>query len=303
MHDALSWADYSWLVIYMERISRPMTTLSRLDTLDSKDYLDRIEFARGSGADALAPSSSLLRNLHRAHMLLVPFENLSIHYDQPIVLDEAALFDKIVRRRRGGFCFELNGLFAWLLRALGFTVTLHSANVARADGTFTADFDHLALQVHDLDGANWLVDVGFGDLFAWPLRLKPAVEQDGGDGHHYRLSRPGARSGSDIGASRDSTSEHWLLQRDGEAGWEPQYRFTLHPYALPDFSERCLYLQTSPESPFTKKRVCTLAVADGRVTLSDLRLIETTRGERKERTLESEDEYLAVLSDRFGVVI
>lgn len=280
-----------------------MTSLSKRDTLDPKDYLDRIEFAHGIGADSLTPSSSLLRDLHRAHMLSVPFENLSIHYHQPIVLDETALFDKIVRRRRGGFCFELNGLFAWLLRTLGFTVTLHSANVARADGSYTADFDHLALQVHQLDGANWLVDVGFGDLFVYPIHFQPDIEQDGGDRHRYRLSRPGAQTGPDGGDSIDSTPEHWLLQRDGEGGWEPQYRFTLHPYTLPDFSDRCHYLQTSPESPFTQKRVCSLALPDGRITLSDLRLIETTRGTREERMLESEDEYLAVLSDRFGVVI
>lgn len=280
-----------------------MTSLSNLDTLDSKDYLDRIECARGIGVDSLAASSSLLQDLHRAHMLSVPFENLSIYYHQPIVLDETALFNKIVRRRRGGFCFELNGLFAWLLRTLGFTVTLHSANVARADGTFTADFDHLALQAHNLDGANWLVDVGFGDLFMFPVRLRPDIEQDGGDGHQYRLSRPGTPSGADGGDSIDSPSEHWLLQRDGEAGWKTQYRFTLRPYTLPDFSDRCHYLQTSPESPFTQKRVCSLALADGRVTLSDLRLVETKRGERKERMLGSEGEYLAVLSDRFGVVI
>jgi N-hydroxyarylamine O-acetyltransferase len=277
-----------------------MNSLSKPQTLDPLTYLDRVAFSRVTGSESRAPSASLLRDLHRAHMLSVPFENLSIHYHQPIVLDEAALFDKIVRRRRGGFCFELNGLFAWLLRTLGFTVTLHSANVARSDGTYTADFDHLALMVHRLDGVDWLVDVGFGDLFVHPVRLRPDEDQDGGDGHLYRLSRLEAQAGPH---GDESAPAHWLLQRDGETGWEPQYRFSTHPYTLPDFSGRCHYLQTSPDSPFTQKRVCSLALPDGRVTLSDLRLIETTQDAREERLLESEDEYRALLSARFGVVV
>jgi N-hydroxyarylamine O-acetyltransferase len=234
------------------------------------------------------PASSLLRTLHQAHLLAVPFENLSIHYGQPITLEDEALYDKIVRRQRGGFCYELNGLFAWLLRRLGFTVTLLSARVAQRDGGFSPEFDHLTLQVHDVDGVNWLADVGFGDSFLLPLRLQPDVQQDGGDGTTYLLTV-------------DATDTSWLVQRRGEADWEPQYRFGLRPHLMADFAERCHFQQTSPESHFTQRRICSLALPDGRITLSDLRLITTLHGARVERQLDSEDEYRKILADRFDV--
>src|SRR4051812_2868960 len=110
--------------------------------MDVQAYLRRINY-RGE----LAPTAATLRELHRAHLLAVPFENLDIHLGRPILLDEQALFDKIVAHRRGGFCYELNGLFALLLRDLGFEVTLLAAGVARADGGFGPEFDHLTLLV------------------------------------------------------------------------------------------------------------------------------------------------------------
>ena len=154
-----------------------------------KDYLHRIDFSAPVSAAAPAPTLATLQALHLSHLLAVPFENLSIHYEQPIILEEAALFNKIVGQRRGGFCYELNGLFAWLLRALGFQVTLLSAGVAHAEGGFGPEFDHLTLLVHQLSGADWLADVGFGDSFRQPLRLEAGLEQQEPDGHVYRLLR------------------------------------------------------------------------------------------------------------------
>src|SRR6187397_3354830 len=108
--------------------------------MDFQSYLQRINY-RGEQT----PTAATLRELHRAHLLTVPFENLDIHLGRPIVLEQGALFDKIVRRRRGGFCYELNGLFAALLYKLGFDVTMLSAGVARADGSYGPEFDHLTL--------------------------------------------------------------------------------------------------------------------------------------------------------------
>ena len=265
--------------------------------LDPQGYLHRIGFPAPLSHNA--PSLPLLRALHEAHMLAVPFENLSIHYGQPIVLRDEALFDKIVTRRRGGFCYELNGLFAWLLRQLGFAVTLLSVEVAESDGSFSAPFDHLALLIHDLDGADWLADVGFGDSFRHPLRFVRDCEQDGADRRVYRFGES-AMPGGD-----DGVLPYWRVEQrsDAQALWEPAYRFTLRPHDLNDFTDRCQYQQTSPESHFTQRRVCSLAVPHGRVTLSDLRLITTLHGVREERLLASEDEYQAVLAERFGVVL
>ncbi|HLV98152.1 MAG TPA: arylamine N-acetyltransferase [Ktedonobacterales bacterium] len=262
-----------------------------------KNYLDRIDFSAPMAAAAPAPSLATLQALHLSHMLAVPFENLSIHYGEPIILEEAALFNKIVGQRRGGFCYELNGLFAWLLRTLGFQVTLLSAGVAHAEGGFGPEFDHLTLLVQQLSDTDWLADVGFGDSFRQPLRFEADLEQQDADGNLYRLLREG-QEGED-GTPRD----YWILQRKSGEQWEPQYRFTLQPHILTDYTERCHYHQTSPESHFTQKRVCSLATPMGRITLSDLLLIRTVQGKRKEELLPSEVAYKEVLANRFGIVL
>jgi len=249
---------------------------------DIQAYLDRI-----GCQGPLAPTAETLCALQVAHLQTVPFENLSIHAGQPIVLDTDSLFEKVVVQRRGGFCYELNGLFAGLLRALGFTVGMLSAEVARADGSFSPEYDHMALLVTLAD--RWLADVGFGDSFREPLRLDERGEQDQGD-RTYRIE--------------EDAPFFIVLQRQGADGpWERQYRFTLQPHEFPDYAARCLFHQTSPESHFTQKRVCSLATPDGRVTLSDLRLITTRAGVRQERMLENEEEYAATLNDLFGVVV
>jgi len=278
-----------------------MNQPAKSTTLDPQGYLERIRFP-ARGHDALEPSLSLLRDLHEAHMLAIPFENLSIHYGQPIVLRDDALFDKIVTRRRGGFCYELNGLFAWLLRHLEYEVALLSAEVAGSGGSFSAPFDHLALRVHQVDGADWLCDVGFGDSYRRPLRFEPHSEQDGGDGHTYRMYESDMRADGEHG---QPARRYWLVEQrtDMRSAWEPVYRFTLQPHALSDFAARCHYHQTSPESHFTRKRICSLALPDGRISLSDLRLITTRDGIRQERELASEEEYRAVLAERFGVAL
>lgn len=250
--------------------------------MDTSSYLDRIGY-RGP----LTPTAETLRALQVAHLQTVPFENLSIHARQRIVLGDEPLFDKIVERRRGGFCYELNGLFAALLRALGFQVAMLSAGAARADGTFGPDFDHMALQV-DLD-ERWLADVGFGDSFRDPLRLDERREQPEPP-RAFRIDEDGG---------------HLLLQRQDGPGepWQPQYRFTLQPHEFPDYAGMCHFHQTSPESHFTRGTVCSLATPDGRVTLSGMKLITTQGRERQERVLGSEEEREALLRELFGVVV
>jgi N-hydroxyarylamine O-acetyltransferase len=250
--------------------------------LDVKAYLQRINY-RGS----VAPTAEILRALQVAHLLAVPFENLSIHARQPIILEDEALFAKIVGHRRGGFCYEANGLFAALLRALGFDVVMLSAEVARAKGGFGPDFDHMALMVA-LE-QRWLVDVGFGDSFREPLRLDERGEQVQGE-RAYRILPDGPY--------------FILTQRSEGEEWKAQYRFTLQPHEYIDYAEMCRYHQTSPESHFTKARICSRATEDGRVTLSEMRLIKTSRGgARQERALTSQEEYAEVLREHFSIVM
>src|SRR6476660_5351915 len=138
--------------------------------MDIEAYLKRINYN-----GPRQPNAETLRSLQKAHLLSVPFENLSIHSGEPIVLDEDALFTKIVEQKRGGFCYECNGLFASLLRALGFDVAMLAAGVAHPGGGFGPIFDHMTLMV-TLD-QRWLVDVGFGESFVEPLLLDSRSEQ------------------------------------------------------------------------------------------------------------------------------
>ena len=245
-------------------------------------YLERINY-HGS----LAPTAETLRKLQVAHLLAVPFENQSIHAKEPIVLEDEALFAKIVTRRRGGFCYEANGLFAALLRELGFDVVMLSAGVANAEGGFGPDFDHMALMV--LLNRRWLVDVGFGDSFLEPLLLDERIEQAEGE-RAYRILDDG---------------DHLILgRRDPGEEWKTQYRFTLQPHEYADYAEMCRYHQTSPRSSFTRALICSRATEEGRITLSEMRVITTSKnGGRQERILASQDEYVDVLREHFGIVM
>jgi N-hydroxyarylamine O-acetyltransferase len=249
--------------------------------MNVESYLERI------GYDGpLDPTAETLRRLHLTHLYTVPFENLSIHWGEPIQLDDEALFEKVVTRRRGGFCYELNGLFAALLRALGFDVAMLSAGVGRAAGDYSPDFDHMALLVTLED--RWLADVGFGDSFREPLRLDERGEQREGD-LAYRVEEAG--DGRLI-----------LARREEGAPWKPQYRFGLEPHVFADYAEMCHFHQTSPQSHFTQNRLCSLATLDGRVTLSGVKLITTRGTERQERELD-EREHAEALREIFGIVL
>ena len=245
-------------------------------------YLKRINYT-----GSLERTPETLRALQLAHLLAVPFENLSIHSNEPIVLNEDALFSKIIDNRRGGFCYECNGLFAGLLRALGFDVKMLAAGVGRADGTFGPRFDHMTLMV-TLDD-RWLVDVGFGDSFLEPLLLDSRSEQAQGT-RAFRI---------------EANNEHLILSRRNDVGdWQPQYRFDLEPHEFPDYEETCVFHQTSPDSHFTKGVICSRATSDGRITLSDMRLITTgSQQERDERSLSSREEFDQILRDQFGIVM
>jgi N-hydroxyarylamine O-acetyltransferase len=247
--------------------------------LDTAAYLERIGY---SGPQT--PTTETLRLIHRAHLFTVPFENLDIALGRKIECDENAAVRKIVERKRGGFCYEMNGAFAALLRELGFGVTLLSARVARENGGEGPEFDHLTLRV-DLDEP-WLADVGFGDSFLEPLLLEPEREQKDG-GRVFRL------------CERENVVT--LEMREEGKDWKRQYSFTQEPRTLGDFADMCRYHQTSPESHFTQKRICTLATSDGRVTLADYKLIVTRNGNREERLLGSEDEWRAALKQHFEV--
>jgi len=234
------------------------------------------------------PTLEALGDLHEAHLLTVPFENLDIHLGRPIRLELPALFEKVVARRRGGYCYELNGLFAALLSSLGYQVQLLSARVARPDRTSSPDFDHLALRVlSPLFPEPQLADVGFGDGFLRPLPLR--------SGFTRREKEKTVHLAQDRGGT-------WTYAEDRGQGPLPQYAFTLAPRALEEFEPRNAWQQSSPDSHFTRQRLCSRATPQGRVTLSGTRLVETSGGSRLDRPLDPA-ELPAVLRERFGIVL
>ncbi len=252
----------------------------RHEKMNVQAYLKRINYN-----GPIDPTPETLRALQVAHLLSVPFENLSIHAGEPIVLAEDVLFTKIVENKRGGFCYECNGLFAGLLRALGFEVAMLGAGVAHATGGYGPTFDHMALMVTLNDRR--LVDVGFGESFVEPLLLDERGEQVQGT-RSFRIV---------------DEDDHLVVMRRGDEGWQPQYRFTLQPYGFADYEEMCHFHQTSPESHFTKNVICSRATEDGRITLSGMNLITTSGARRHEQTLSSRDEYDRVLREQFGIVM
>ncbi|RMH42512.1 MAG: arylamine N-acetyltransferase [Deltaproteobacteria bacterium] len=248
--------------------------------MDVDAYLDRIGY-RG----ARAPTLAALRELHVAHLRSVPFENLSIHAGEPIVLDEAALVDKIVRRRRGGFCYELNGAFAALLSALGFSVDRLAARVYGADGRLGIPFDHMVLRV-DVGDA-WLVDVGFGDGFVRPLRWRLGDEQrDGPRRYRFEPVDGGVR----------------VVERRPTAPPKPLYWIDPTPRSLADFEPGRRYHTTSPHSPFLARRICSVLRDTGRVTVAGERLVFTTsHGTRVDFPLAGDAGVAHALRVHFGI--
>ncbi len=236
-------------------------------------YLARI------GAERPArPSDDALHDLHLRHLLSVPFENLSIHMGENIVLDHEALVSKIVDRRRGGFCYELNGAFAALLRALGFEVDLLAARVFLEDG-LGVPYTHMALRV-----GPWLADVGYADHAYHPLRLDERGDQADPAGVFRIVPTP------------DGDLD---ILRDGK----PDYRLETRARELRDYEAACWWNRTSPKSHFTRSLVCSMLTEAGRITLSGRTLIRTVDGERQERSLGGDTEVLDAYRTHFGIVL
>jgi N-hydroxyarylamine O-acetyltransferase len=263
------------------------------------DYLRRIGY--GGGTESTLEN---LRAMHRAHFLNVPFENLDIARGVTIEVDERVNARKLVERRRGGFCLEVTGMFARMLRALGYRVDVIGAQV-EMDNTGTLGAESSAFPPRDGFGATrlseplshmiaivhlderWIADVGFGGRIAEPLRLDEREPQRLGirtyviaqDGNRYRVmcEEPGAPSGA--------------------------YQFVLKPRRFDEFYEVCTWLQTSPDSRFTHGDIVSLATPQGRVTLAEERLIVNENGERVETPVASEAEKMAILRERFGIIL
>ena len=219
-------------------------------------------------------------------MLTVPFENLDIRQGNKIVLDEDRIYEKIVIGGRGGYCYELNGLFCWLLHSLGFDVSMASARVYMpTKENFTPEFDHMVLLV-ELE-KTYLADVGFGDSFRKPIALPDGKSED--ISGIYRL-RPFA-----------SDQDTYILQKKDNKDWQTVYSFTKHPRVLSDFEEMNDFNQSSPESHFTQQTICSIATKNGRISLSDDFLTITDGNSKSKINVTSEEDFNQKLRDHFGI--
>jgi len=248
------------------------------DVLNLDPYFERINYTGSTDI-----TEDTLRDIHIAHTLNVPFENLDVFYRRPIRLDETSLYNKIVKNRRGGYCFEMNGIFSIVLKKLGFKVTNLLARVTM-DGINYTTKTHQTIMV-EVGGKRWLIDVGFGnDGIIAPLLLEEGTEQEQ-FAHTYRLI-----THSKFG---------YALQKKTEDKYNHLYAFTLDECDPEDFLMSNHFTATFPESFFIIMRMCTMPTKEGRITLTDNQFKVINNGNVTETPIADDDEFKAVLKEHF----
>lgn len=244
-------------------------------------YLERIGYT-----GELQPTLAVLQQLQKRHLLAVPFENLDIHSGVPIELDVEKIFDKVVLQKRGGFCYELNGLYFELLTALGFDVRRISAKVfSGSEGTYSPEYDHLALLV-TIAGEEYLTDVGFGEFSFAPLKLELNKVQADARGN-YVFDK--------------YDEDYFRVSRIEEGEIRPEYIFQKAARAFDEFAGMCHFHQTDPGSHFRQRSMITLPTEQGRITLTENKLKIKEGDVTKEITLRDATEYEVYLWKYFGV--
>lgn len=194
--------------------------------MDLQAYFDRIGFTGEARPDA-----GTLIALHRAHLLAIPYENLDVQFGRPLTPDPQAAFEKIVTQGRGGWCYEMNGLFGLALEAVGFQVTRLAGAVRRDLMGEVMVGNHLVLRI-ELDEP-WIADVGFGDGALEPFPLREGAVIAGG--FECRLEK---------------LDETWWRFHNHAFGGAPNFDFQLEPADPALLAEKCDWLQTWAESPF-----------------------------------------------------
>jgi N-hydroxyarylamine O-acetyltransferase len=246
--------------------------------MDLDAYLARIGYAGD-----LRPDPETLRGLHSAHATHIPFENLDILLGRPILLDAESLEKKLVRGRRGGYCFEQNELFASVLEHLGFSVTRLAARV-RLGAERLLPRTHMLLKV-DIGDTSWLADVGFGGeglLTPLPMIAGAATQQFAWS---YQLL---------------DNSGLWVLQSLNAGAWQDMYAFTLEPHYLVDYEVANYYVSTHPSSIFVQTMTVQLPTPEARYILRGREFTIDRGGTSTSRTI-ADDEVLEILATRFGL--
>lgn len=247
--------------------------------MNIQTYLDRIDFR-----DNIALNKNVLYKLQKKHLLNVAFENLDIHYGRKINLSLTDIYQKIVIQKRGGFCYELNGLFHNLLKEIGFNAKLISARVHTKDAEYSPEYDHLAIIVN-LENKEFLVDVGFGKFSLEPLKLEmnQMISDSLGNFQFDKYNK-----------------DYYRINEIKNGNLFPQYIFKSQERELSEFTKRCKFHQTSENSHFTKKKLISIATMDGRITLNNSQL-KITRFGIEEQINFDENNFEAKLKHYFGI--
>lgn len=249
------------------------------DNFVLQDYLDRIGFAGPARADIATVGAMM-----RCQLFSVPFENLDVQAGKVVSLVPEEIVEKIVGRRRGGYCYEVNGLFAMALEALGIAYQFVAARpmfypVKRPK-------THMAV-VLTLDGVQWLCDLGFGSYgIRAPMRLDLLDVEVRQDGDTFKLSKLNERD--------------YLLQALVEGEWGKQYGFDLSPQEWIDFAPANYLNSTHPDAIFVQKLVIVRHNAEGRDILVGDQLKSVRNGQVEKRSV-GIDERAALLRDTFGL--
>ncbi|MGA4839178.1 arylamine N-acetyltransferase family protein [Streptomyces sp. G45] len=253
------------------------------EEVDLEAYFARIGYVGYEGE--AKPDLATLRALHRGHVTSIPFENLEIMVGRPVVLDVAALQDKMVHRKRGGYCYEQNLLFAAVLERIGFSVTGLGARV-RAGASTTRPVTHMLLKV-EVDGEPWHCDVGFGgEGLLEPLPLRDGVDLRQGE-WRFSLLR--------------ETDDVWVLRTEHADGWFDLYAYTLAECLPVDYVVMNHFTSTYPRSAFMRRPVLQRATAEARRRLTGARLaVARSDGSVDERDVPV-GELRTLLTGEFGI--
>lgn len=245
-----------------------------------EEYLNRIKYK-----EKIKLNIKTLKELHKYHILSIPFEDLDIHLNNPIKLDLESVYKKVILKNRGGFCYELNFLFYNFLKQIGFECKIVSSKIYDKNGTLGPEFDHMSIIVKLEE--NWLLDVGYGDLFIEPLKIK---------GKHskkdwfktYQLNKTGETT-------------YLLSESRNGATFKKRYEFDERPRRIEAFYDQCEFKQYSENSYFVKNRICTIPTKRGRITLLNNKLIKREGELREEYEIKTESRFYQLLKEEFGI--
>ena len=246
--------------------------------MDLAAYFERIGYAGPA-----RPDLATLTALHRAHLQAVPYENLDVQLGRRVTTDPAAAYDKIVGRGRGGWCYEMNGVFAAALAQIGFKVTRMAGAANRELLGDIVIGNHLVLLV-EIDGEPWIADVGFGDGCQEPFPLRAGELTV--SGYAFRL---------------ETIDERWWRFHNHEFGGAKSFDFAVEPADPVLLAGRCDWLQYAPESQFVLNLVVQRFRGDTILQLRGRTLRTVAPAGVETRLLESAEELVAVLADDFGL--